>query len=334
MPDLSTTYMGLKLRTPLVVSANPLSQKLENIVAMEDAGAGAVVLFSLFEEQIRRETEKFDLIGRSTTNASAESSNFFADLQDYAVGTTKYLDIIRKAKERVDIPIIASLNGITPEGWIEYAREIEQAGADGLEINIFFIPADIRMSSAEVEKRYIDIVKLVRSTVSIPIAVKLNPYFSSVGNMSSQLQVAGADALVLFNRFYQPDFDIEELAVLPNLDLSVRSEIRLPLLWIAVLYGRVPVSLAATTGIHSATELIKYILAGADVGMCASGLISHGIPWIKNVLDDLELYMNDTPFLSIEAFKGSMSQQHISDPTAYERSNYVQILEGHKVGRR
>lgn len=320
--------MGLSLRTPLVVSANPLSQKLENIVAMEDAGAGAVVLFSLFEEQIRKETEKFELIDRTTTNASAESSNFFPELQDYAVGTTKYLDIIRKAKERVDIPIIASLNGITPEGWIEYAREIEQAGADGIEINIFFIPADISMTSAEVEKRYLDIVELVRSTVSIPIAVKLNPYFSSIGNMSSKLQNVGADALVLFNRFYQPDFDIEELVVLPNLDLSVRSEIRLPLLWIAVLYGRVPVSLAATTGIHSATELIKYVLAGADVGMCASALLSNGIPWIKNVLADIELYMNDTPFQSIESFKGSMSQQHISDPTAYERSNYIQILKG------
>lgn len=332
MPDLSTNYMGLSLRSPLVVSANPLSQKLENILEMEDAGAGAVVMFSLFEEQIRQETEKLDQVYRSTKNSSAEASDFFPDLHHYAVGTARYLDIIRKAKERVDMPIIASLNGITPEGWIEYAREIEQAGADGLEINIFFIPADISMTSADVEKRYIDIVKLVRETVGIPIAVKLNPYFSSIGNMATQLQAAGADALVLFNRFYQPDFDIQELAIMPNLDLSVRSEIRLPLLWIAVLYGRVPVSLAATTGIQGSTELIKYLLAGADVGMCASALLSHGIPWIKSVLYDLDLYMKDMPFQSIDALKGKMSQQNISDPTDYERSNYIQILES--KGRR
>lgn len=327
MPDLSTKYMGLTLRTPLVVSANPLSQRVENIVAMEDAGAGAVVMFSLFEEQIRQETERFELIDRMTSNSSAESSYFFPEMQDYSVGTAKYLEIIRKAKERVDIPIIGSLNGITPEGWIEYGREIEQAGADGLEVNIYFIPADINMTSSEVEQRYIDIVKMLRETITIPIAVKLNPYFSSIGNIAQRLQLAGADALVLFNRFYQPDFDIEELAVIPNLDLSVRSEIRLPLLWIAVLYGRVPVSLAATTGIHSATELIKYILAGADVGMCASAILSNGIPWIKQTLDNLELYMKDMPFQSIDSFKGTMSQLHVADPTAFERSNYIQIME-------
>ncbi len=328
MPDLSTKYMGLSLRTPLVVSANPLSQKIENIVAMEDAGAGAVVMFSLFEEQIRREAERVELIDSLTTNASAESSYFFPELQDYAIGTEKYLDLIRKAKERVDMPIIASLNGVTPEGWIEYAREIEQAGADGLEMNIYFIPADINMTSEAVEQRYVEIVRMIRKTISIPIAVKLNPYFSSIGNVSQQLQKAGADALVLFNRFYQPDFDIEELAVVPNLDLSVRSEIRLPLLWIAVLFGRVPVSLAATTGIHSAKELIKYILAGADIGMCASALLVNGIPWISQVITDLDLYMNDMPFQSIDSLKGTLSQQHIADPTAFERSNYIQILEG------
>lgn len=333
MPDLSTKYMGLNLRSPLVVSANPLSQRVDNIVAMEDAGAGAVVMFSLFEEQIRLETERFEQIEQMTSNTSAESSYFFPDMHDYAVGTAKYLDIIRKAKERVDIPIIGSLNGITPEGWIEYAKEIEQAGADGLEVNIFFIPGDINMTSADVEQRYIDIVKLLRETISIPIAVKLNPYFSSMGNIAQRLQSAGAEALVLFNRFYQPDFDIEELAVVPNLDLSVRSEIRLPLLWIAVLYGRVPVSLAATTGIHSATELVKYLLAGADVGMCASALLSHGIPWIKQTLNSLELYMKDMPFQSIDSFKGTMSQQHIADPTAFERSNYIQILESKKAAR-
>ncbi len=325
--------MGLKLRSPLVVSANPLSQKLENILAMEDAGAGAVVLFSLFEEQIRQETATTEQVYQSTTNTSAEASDFFPDPVDYAIGSGKYLEIIRHAKERTDIPIIASLNGVTPEGWTDYARDIEQAGADALEINVYFIPADVSLTSADVEKRYTDIVKMIRSSIKIPIAVKMNPYFSSVGNMSQQLHAAGADALVLFNRFYQPDFDINELVVLPNREFSAPAEIRLPLLWIAVLFGRVPVSLAATTGIHGARELIKYLLAGADVGMSASALLQHGIPWIKDILADLELYMRDMPFKSIDEFKGSMSQLHIPDPTAYERNNYIQILENTKWGR-
>lgn len=328
MTDITTTYMGLELKSPLVVSSNPLSQKVENIVAMEDAGAGAVVLFSLFEEQIRREAAMVEEVSLATSNAFAEAADFFPALDEYSVGTGQYLEIIRQAKERTDFPIIASLNGVTPEGWIEYAKEIEQAGADALEINVYFIPADIQLSSDEVEKRYTDITSMVRSTVDIPIAVKLNPYFSSIGNMALRLQEAGADALVLFNRFYQPDFDIEELKALPNLNFSHPSEIRLPLLWIAVLYGRIPVSLAATTGVHGARELIKYLLAGADVGMVASAVLGHGIHWIADMLDDLRRYMRDMDFISVGAFKGSMSQRHISDPTAYERANYIQIVDG------
>lgn len=327
MPDLSTTYMGLNLRSPLVVSANPLSQKIDNIVAMEDAGAGAVVLFSLFEEQIRAEAANFERVYKTASSAFAESSDFFPDLDEYPIGTAGYLELIREAKSRVDIPIIASLNGITPEGWIEYARDVEQAGADALEINVYFIPADIRLTSDDVEQRYIDIVEMVRAAVDIPVAVKLNPYFSSVANMAQRFADAGADGLVFFNRFYQPDFDINELAVVPNLNLSVPAEIRLPLLWIAVLYGRIGASLAATTGVHGARELIKYILAGADVGMVASSILKHGIPWIKEIIADLELYMLDQQFPSIDAFKGLMSQIHVPDPTAYERSNYIQIIE-------
>jgi dihydroorotate dehydrogenase (fumarate) len=299
---------------------------------MEDAGAGAVVLFSLFEEQIRQEADSLEKVYRMTTNVSAESAELLPDLEDYAVGTGQYLELIRKAKERTKIPIIASLNGITPEGWIEYAREIEQAGADALEINIYFIPADISLTSQEVEQRYLLIVEMIRDAIRIPIAVKLNPYFSSIGNMAQQLHSAGANALVLFNRFYQPDFDIEQLTVLPNLDLSVPAEIRLPLLWIAVLYGRIPVSLAATTGIHGAKELIKYLLAGADVGMCASTLLKHGIPWIKDIIEDLKRYMTEMQFKTIDAFRGSMSQLHISDPSAFERGNYIQIV-GNKKSR-
>lgn len=327
MADISTRYMGLPLRSPLVVSANPLSQKIGNIRAMEDAGAGAVVLFSLFEEQIRQEAAMVEDVFLSTMNTSAEAASYFPDLDQYAVGPGQYLELIRLAKEEVDVPIIASLNGVTPEGWIEYARDIEQAGADGLEINIYFIPAEIGITSEDVEERYFDIVRLVKKTIEIPIAVKLNPYFSSIGNMSERLRIAGADALVLFNRFYQPDFDIDELAAVPNLDLSHPAEIRLPLLWIAVLYGRVPLSLAATTGIHGARELIKYILAGADIGMCASVLLKKGIPWMADVLEDLRNYMDEMGFRSIEAFRGSMSQQNISNPSAYERSNYIQIID-------
>jgi dihydroorotate dehydrogenase (fumarate) len=319
--------MGLNLRSPLVVSANPLSQKLDNILAMEDAGAGAVVLFSLFEEQIRREMEMIEKVYQTTSYSFAETSEFFPDLDEYAVGTGQYLELIRQAKSRTDIPIIASLNGVTPEGWIECARDIEQAGADALEINVYFIPADLRLTAEDVEKRYLLIVEMIRDAIRIPIAVKLNPYFSSIGNMAQRLSESGADALVLFNRFYQPDFDIDRLEVLPNLNLSVPAEIRLPLLWIAVLYGRVPVSFAATTGVHGAKELIKYLLAGADVAMVASALLKHGIPWIRTILDDLRSYMRDMQFKSIEAFRGSMSQLHISDPSAFERSNYIQIVE-------
>ncbi len=323
--------MGLHLKTPLVVSANPLSEKLDNILQMEDAGAGAVVLFSLFEEQIRQENIKLEKVLNATSNAFAEASDFFPDMDEYAVNTNQYLEIIRKAKERVDIPIIASLNGVTPEGWTEYALDIERAGADALEVNVYFIPADLRLTAEEVEKRYIDILKLLRKTVKLPIAVKLNPYFSSLGHFASQLSSEGADGLVIFNRFYQPDFDIDNLTVLPNLEFSHPAEIRLPLLWIAILYGRLPISLAATTGVHGAKELIKYLLAGADVGMVASALYRHGIPWIRDILDDLKWYMQEMGFSSIQAFRGSMSQQHIADPTAYERSNYIKILESKKL---
>jgi dihydroorotate dehydrogenase (fumarate) len=327
MFDLSTKYMGLQLPSPLVVSANPLSQKIDNILAMEDAGAGAVVLFSRFEEQIRAASARIERVRRMTTSSFAEASDFFPDLDDYPLGTTQYLELLREAKARTEIPIIASLNGVTPEGWIEYAREIEQAGADALEINVYFIPADIHLKPDDVEKRYLEIVRTVRETIDIPIAVKLNPYFSSIGNMAERLSAAGADGLVLFNRFYQPDFDINELRVIPNLNLSHPAEIRLPLLWTAVLYGRLPVSLAATTGIHGAKELIKYLLAGADVGMVASSLLQHGIPWLRDILGDLELYMLDMQFKTVDSFRGLMSQLHVPDPSAYERSNYIQIIE-------
>jgi dihydroorotate dehydrogenase (fumarate) len=330
MKDLRTTYMGLKLRSPIIVSACPLSEQVDNIVQMEDAGAGAVVLFSLFEEQLRREMAAYESVLQATSNTFAEALDYFPGLDDYHVGPGRYLEIIRQAKERVDIPIIASLNGTTDEGWIEYSREMEQAGADGIEINVFYIPAEIEVNSIDVEERYLDIVDRVKANVSIPVAIKLNPYFSAMGNMARRLTDAGADALVLFNRFYQPDFDIRELKVLSNLEYSNPNEIRLPLLWISVLYGKINASLAATTGVHSAVEVIKYLLAGADVAMTASSLYKHGIGHLAEMTKGLEDWMDMLDFKSVNQFKGVMSQQNIADPSAFERANYIRILENRK----
>ncbi|HQV59649.1 MAG: dihydroorotate dehydrogenase-like protein [Chitinophagaceae bacterium] len=327
---LHSTYMGLKLNSPILVSACTLSEQTDNIVKMEDNGAGAVVLFSLFEEQIRKEEARFKGVMSETTYAFPEALDYFPDLDDFNVGTDEYLENIRKAKERVNIPIIGSLNGITTEGWIDYSKLMEQAGADGIEVNIFFIPGDIAMSSSEVEHRYLNIIETIKQSVKIPVAVKLNPYFSAMGNMSLRMKNAGADALVLFNRFYQPDFDINELVIKTDLHYSEPNEIRLPLLWIALLYGKVKLSLAATTGVQSAIEVIKYILAGADVVMTASSLYKNGIPYLKTMNKELQDWMYMMGFESIDSFKGSMSQQHISDPTAYERANYIKILEGVK----
>lgn len=327
---LQTTYMGLKLNSPIVVSACTLSEKLDNILKMEDSGAGAVVLFSLFEEQIKKEEARFNGVLNSTTNAFAEAADFFPSLDDFSVGVDEYMENIQKAKKRTKIPIIGSLNGITNEGWIDYSRQMEQAGADAIEVNIFFIPGDVNMSSSEVEHRYLNIIESIKSTVKIPVAVKLNPYFSAMGNMAQRMQHSGADALVLFNRFYQPDFDITDLTVVNDLHYSVATEIRLPLLWTALLYGKVNCSLAATTGVQSVVEVVKYLLAGSDAVMTASSLYKNGISYLNDMNRDLDNWMNMMGFDDIASFKGSMSQQHVSDPTAYERANYIKILEGVK----
>ncbi len=328
--NLSTSYMGLKLKSPIVVSACTLSEEVSNIVQMEEAGAGAVVLFSLFEEQLKKEAAQYESIVRNTSNLFAEASDFFPELDEYHKGSDQYLEIIRKAKEQVDIPIIASLNGITNEGWVGYSQQMEQAGADGLEVNIFYIPGDVNLSSSAVEHRYLNIIDEIKNTVKIPVSVKLNPYFSAMGNMAKRMHEYGADALVMFNRFYQPDFDINKLSLLHDLQYSESGEIKLPLLWIAMLYGRVPVSLAATTGVQSSIEVIKYILAGADVAMTASALYKNGIGYLKTMNKELESWMLTRDFDSIDAFKGVMSQQNISDPTAYERANYIKVLGSQK----
>ena len=327
--DLRTTYMGLPLKHPIVASASPLSEKLDNIKRMEDAGAAAVVMFSLFEEQIKRENAAIEHLITAGTNSFAESLSYFPDYEDYETGPEEYLNLLRQASEAVDIPVIGSLNGITNEGWVDTARMMQEAGASGIELNIYYIPANLYMSGREVEQRYVEILKAVKGSVSIPVALKLSPFFSAMGNMARQFDEAGADALVLFNRFYQPDFDLDKLDVKVNLELSTVSEIRLPLLWIAVLYGRINASLAATRGVHSPIEAIKYLMAGADAVMTTSALLRNGIGFLTTLVDGLRTWMEERQYESVQQMKGSMSQINCLDPGAYERANYIKIIESY-----
>jgi dihydroorotate dehydrogenase (fumarate) len=327
--DLRTTYMGLPLKHPIVASASPLSEKLDNIKRMEDAGAAAVVMFSLFEEQIKRENAAIEHLITAGTNSFAESLSYFPDFEDYETGPEEYLKLLRQATEAVDIPIIGSLNGITNEGWVDTARMMQEAGASGIELNIYYIPANLYITGRDVEQRYLDILRAVKGSVSIPVALKLSPFFSAMGNMARQFDEAGADALVLFNRFYQPDFDLDKLDVKVNLELSTASEIRLPLLWIAVLYGRINASLAATRGVHSPVEAIKYLMAGADAVMTTSALLRHGIDFLTTLVDGLRTWMEDRQYESVQQMKGSMSQINCLDPGAFERANYIKVIESY-----
>jgi dihydroorotate dehydrogenase (fumarate) len=328
--DLRTKYMGMELKNPLVVSASPLSEDVSNIRRMEDCGASAVVLFSLFEEQLKHEAAAMDHFMSYGSESFPEALSYFPQVDEYEVGPERYLDIIRRARESVDIPIIGSLNGITNEGWVDYAKEIESAGASGLELNIYYIPADMTKSGQEVEQRYIDIVKHVKAAVAIPVAIKFGAYFSSPGWMCKQLDEAGADALVMFNRFWQPDLDIDKLEVVPNLHLSNKTQVRIRLLWIALLFGKIRASLAATTGVHTHEEVIKYIMAGADVVMTTSALLRNGIEYMAILRDGLSEWMERKEYESVEQMKGSMSQQNVADPEAFERANYIKMLERYK----
>ncbi len=327
--DLRTTYMGIELKHPIVASASPLSEKLDNIKRMEDAGAAAVVMFSLFEEQIKHEIAAIEHLITSGAESYAESLSYFPDFADYETGPDEYLNLLRKATEAVDIPVIGSLNGITNEGWVNTARMMQDAGASAIELNTFYIPAHLYMTGREVEQRYIDVLKAVKESVTIPVALKLSPFFSAIGNMARQFDEAGADALVLFNRFYQPDFDLDRMEVVPDLELSTPSEIRLPLLWIAVLYGRINASIAATRGVHSPVEVIKYLLAGADVVMTTSGLLRYGIGFLTTLVDGLQAWMEEKQYSSVAQMRGSMSQANCLDPSAFERANYIKILESY-----
>ncbi len=328
--DLRTTYMGMELKHPIVASASPLSGTVANIKRLEDAGASAVIMFSLFEEQLQQESAALEYLMTAGTESFAESLNYFPRMSDYTVGPDSYLNLLRNASETVDIPVIGSLNGITNTGWIDYARSMQQAGARGIELNIYYIPADLNISGREVEDRYIEILKSVKAAVSLPVAVKLNPFFSAIGSMAKALDDAGADALVFFNRFYQPDFDLNKMEVMPNLQLSTTEEIRLPLLWLAILYGRLQASLGATRGVHSPVEVVKYLMAGADVVMTTSALLKNGIDYLSNLRDGLSTWMDMHNYVSVAQMKGSMSQHNVTDPTAFERANYIKILESYK----
>jgi len=328
--DITTTYLGLKLKSPIVPSAGPLSEKISNIREMEDAGAGAVVLYSIFEEQIEHDQLELDHHTSSHTESFAEATSYLPTPFEFKLGPEEYLDHIRKAKEAVDIPIIASLNGKSAGGWIEYAKRMEQAGADALELNIYKLAADPNISPIEVEKSYIDILLAVKMNTSIPIAVKMHPFFTSVGWMSGQLDKCGANGLVMFNRFYQPDIDLEKLEVVPNVILTTPMAMRLPLRWIAMLYGRINADLAATSGIYSAEDVIKMVMAGAKVTQMLSALLKFGIGHIADVTTNLKAWMEEKEYESIEQMRGSMSYMNVDDPAKFERANYMKVLQSYK----
>lgn len=329
--ELTTDYMGLRLRNPLIASASPLNSDLGTLRALEDHGAAAVVLPSLFEEQIIAERAEFERHSDVPASGFAEAQTYFPSFDRYGFGPQRYLDIVRRAKDAIDIPVIASLNGTTQKGWMDYASGVQQAGADAIELNIYFIPADLTMTSHDVEQHYLDILRVVKTSVTIPVAVKIGPHFSATGAMARTLAEEGADALVLFNRFYQPDIDIATLRLSLDLELSTPAEIRLPLLWITILHGRVSASLAASTGVESADEVYKYLLAGADTVMTTSSLLRHGISHMGTLLDGLSALLDARGVGSLKEIRGRMSHQRLRDPAVFERADYIRILQGYHV---
>jgi len=326
MPDLSTTYLGLSLKNPIVPSSSPLCKSLDNLKQMEDAGAGAIVLHSLFEEQINFESRALDDYLTHGTESFAEAISYFPEPKRFRLTPDQYLEHVRKAKEAVSIPVIGSLNGVSSGGWVRYAKRMEEAGADALELNIYFLSTDPELRGDLVEEMYADLLVDVKRTINIPVAVKLSPFFSSLPNMARRLVRAGANGLVLFNRFYQPDLDIEALEVVPHLVLSDSNELRLPLRWIAILYGRVEADLALTSGVHTAEDALKGLMAGANVVMLASELLAKGIWRIDEILRDLHAWMVEHEYDSVAQMRGSLSQIKAGEPAAFERAQYVKIV--------
>jgi dihydroorotate dehydrogenase (fumarate) len=324
--DLRTSYLGLELRSPLVASPSPLTGELDGLKRLEAAGVGAVVLPSLFEEQLTHDQLELDRLLETTSDHTGEAQSYFPDLEDYNTGPWSYLDHIEQAKQALSVPVIASLNGITPGGWVRHAKRMRDAGADALELNLYTVATDPRVGAAELEARYLDLVADVRSAISIPLAVKLSPFFTALANFAVRVDEAGADGLVLFNRFYQPDLDLDSRDVVPRLVLSTSEELRLPLRWIAILFGRVQASLAATTGVHTGLDAAKVLVAGADVAMMTSALLRHGPDHVQTVEEELRTVMAERDYDSVAQLRGSMSRSAMADPAGFERANYMRTL--------
>jgi dihydroorotate dehydrogenase (fumarate) len=326
MPDLSTTYLGLHLKNPIVVSASPLSKKLERARKLEEAGVAAIVMYSLFEEQIIQESLELDYYLSRGSHSFPEAMTYLPDGGMYGVSPEKYLNQIAGLKKALNIPVIGSLNGVSKGGWTSYARKIQEAGADALELNLYFIPTDLDMTSNDIENMQVDLVAEVKSAITIPLAVKISPFVTSIPNFTKRLVEAGADGLVLFNRFYQPDFDLGELNVVHTLDLSTPAEMRLPLRWISILSGKINTDFALTSGVHSHVGVVKAMMAGAKVAMMASNLLHNGEKSVGPILSELEAWMIDHEYLSIQQMQGSMSQKSVKEPAAFERANYMKVL--------
>jgi dihydroorotate dehydrogenase (fumarate) len=327
--DLTTNYMGLRLKNPVVPSASTLTSKVDSLRQMEDAGASAVVCYSLFEEEIIQESRELNERLNQGTESFFEAITYFPEPDQFVIGPDLYLEHIRSAKAALGVPVIGSLNGCSEGGWVKYARLIQDAGADALELNVYFLSTDMGVQSEQVEKTYLEILKSIKAQVTIPVAVKLSPFFSALAGMTRRLEAAGADGLVLFNRFYQPDIDLESLDVVPNVLLSTPQALRLPLRWVGILAGRVNCSLAATSGIHHAEDVLKLVMAGADVTMLCSTLFKHGIGHISTILADVTRWMEEHEYESIEQMKGSMSQRSSANPAAFERANYMKAIRAY-----
>ncbi len=330
MTDLTTTYLGLNLKNPLVASASPISKNIDKTRKLEEAGVSAVVMYSLFEEQIIHESLELDHYLTRGTDSFAEAMSYLPDGGMYSVGPEKYLNQVAGLKKVLNIPVIGSLNGVSKGGWTRYAKQIQEAGADALELNLYFIPTDPDLTAQELENAQVELVAQVKSAISIPLAVKLSPFVTALPNFARRIVEAGANALVLFNRFYQPDFDLNELEIMHSLDLSTSADLRLPLRWISILHGKVNADFALTSGVHTADDVLKAMMAGAKVAMMASNLLQHGEQVIPSMLNELETWMKEREYVSIKQMQGSMSQKSVKEPAAFERANYMKVLNSYR----
>jgi dihydroorotate dehydrogenase (fumarate) len=331
MVNLNTNYLGLTLKNPLVASASPLSEKVETVLQLEEGGVSALVMYSLFEEQILHESLELDHYLSRGTYSYAEAPTYLPELSKYKVGPAAYIEHLHKVKQSVSIPVIGSLNGVSSGGWLDYAERIEQAGADALELNIYYLPVDATITTTELEDNYIRLVADIRARIQIPIAVKLSPFFTALPSLAKRLVEAGANGLVLFNRFYQPDFDLDELEVVPNLELSNSRDLRLPLRWIALMYGQVQADFALTSGIHTHLDILKAMMAGANVAMTTSALLRKGPSYAAEMLDKLQVWMEEHEYESILQMRGSLSAKALGQTVQLERANYMKVLGSYKA---